>query len=429
MIEYESLEKKFLVLYPNSNQATYKTLMNFSDDLGRPYQRWYRYKEGFSIELVKQIILEFSNKKGGKILDPFVGSGSTLIGANDLGMIGIGFEVNPFAYFLAKTKLNNYSEYDILNFKIAQKKILKKNITKSEVYNLPLLSFSNNVFQYNIEQYFMTIKQRIDKYENENVKNLLMLGWLSCLENISNYKKAGNGLKKRNYVHPRVFNEFDIYNLLNSQYQKMTEDLEQKKIKFDVKIYNESSIYLNKFIQNESIQGVIFSPPYANCFDYTEIYKLELWFGNFVSQYSDLKILRNKSIRSHLNGNFKDEISNIKTTEFLDNIILEIENKKLWDKKIPIMLRLYFTDMFKILDQSYSVLENKGFCAIVIGNSSYGGTIIPTDLILSEYAAKIGFTVERIEIGRYLITSSQQYHLTIENKKYLRESIICLTKK
>ncbi len=103
--KYIELENRYRVIYPESSNATYTSLLNYSDDLSKPFQRWYRYKEGFSVELVKQLIREYSIHKKGIILDPFSGSGSTLLAANDMGYSGVGFEVNPFSYFLAKCKL------------------------------------------------------------------------------------------------------------------------------------------------------------------------------------------------------------------------------------------------------------------------------------------------------------------------------------
>ena len=47
---FNSIEKKYNMIYPGSENATYSSLLNFSDDLSKPFQRWYRYKEGFSIE-------------------------------------------------------------------------------------------------------------------------------------------------------------------------------------------------------------------------------------------------------------------------------------------------------------------------------------------------------------------------------------------
>ena len=38
----------------------------------------------------------------------------------------------------------------------------------------------------------------------------------------------------------------------------------------------------------------LFSPPYVNCFDYFEVYKIELWFGDFINNYDQLRLLRKK---------------------------------------------------------------------------------------------------------------------------------------
>ena len=102
--------------------------------------------------------------------------------------------------------------------------------------------------------------------------------------------------------------------------------------------------------------------------------------------------------------------------------------QKLWDKKIPKMLKLYYDDMFNVIDQCYEALNINGFCSIVVGNSAYGGIVFPADLILAQYAESIGFKVDKIEIDRYIITSSQQYEITKDAGKYLRESVICLVK-
>ena len=183
---------------------------------------------------------------------------------------------------------------------------------------------------------------------------------------------------------------------------------------------------MNKYLKNNSVDGIIFSPPYANCFDYTEIYKLELWFGGFVHEYADLKKLRCKSLHSHLNGNLNPEVES--RSEFLSILVDKLSEKKLWDKKIPKMLKLYYDDMFNVIDQCYEALNINGFCSIVVGNSAYGGIVFPADLILAQYAESIGFKVDKIEIDRYIITSSQQYEITKDAGKYLRESVICLVK-
>ena len=151
-----------------------------------------------------------------------------------------------------------------------------------------------------------------------------------------------------------------------------------------------------------------------------------MWFGGFVRKYDDLKALRKASLHSHLNGDLNIEVPS--KSEFLGSLLEELETKELWDRKIPRMLKLYYNDMFNVIDECYRVLKKGGFCSIVVGNSAYGGIVFPADLILSEYAEKIGFTVDKIEVDRFIITSSQQYEMTKETGKYLRESVVCLVK-
>lgn len=427
---YKLYEEKFNVIYPESSNATYVSLMNYSDEMDKPFQRWYRYKEGYSTELVQAIIKEYNTNPEGIILDPFMGSGTTLLAASKLGLKSIGFEVNPFSYFLSRLKLKNYTQEFIEEFRKSYLRLLKISIDNNDEFELPLLSTSKNVFDENIRHFYMGFKNLIksDLSISDDIKDLLMLGWLSCLEYISNYKKSGNGLKKRKYVNPRIITIDDICNILNNQYSNMYEDMKNNNIVYNVDLYNDTCLNM-KNIKDKAISGIIFSPPYANCFDYTEIYKLELWFGDFVKEYSDLKKLRLKSLRSHLNGvDLNTENVELKTIDFLENLIPMIEEKELWSKKIPSMLRCYFHDMFTLLEDCYRVLEDDGFCSIIVSNSAYGGIIVPTDLILADYAEKIGFEVDKIEVDRYIITSSQQYEATKENKQFLRESLICLKK-
>ena len=427
---FENIEKNFNVIYPDNPNATYESILNYSKEKDAPFQRWYRYKEGFSIQFVNKIIEEFGHSKITKILDPFSGSGTTIIAANKLGVDGIGFEVNPFSFFLMKVKQDEYSSDEIEKFEYEYKKIISElSIGDLEEYCLPDLSFADKVFQDEAESTFMSCKTKIKKIDNSKVYNLLFLGWLSCIEELSNYRKAGNGLKKRKTVKPIIVTGKTVIEKLENQYKIMLTDLKDKcHISNKNTIYNESCLNFSDKVGKNSVDGIIFSPPYANCFDYTEIYKLELWFGEFVNSYSDLRTLRTKSLKSHLNFKYQfDDLTN-SPIETLNRQLELIKDVKLWDKRIPQMLYGYFDDMFNVIDNCYEALKKDGFCAIVVGNSAYGGIIVPTDLILSQYAKQIGFEVCKIEVDRYIITSSQQYEKTKENGKYLRESVICLKK-
>lgn len=427
---FRDIEKNYKVIYPNNENATYESILNYSTEKDNPFQRWYRYKEGFSMQFIEKITEEYGDSKTKTLLDPFSGSGTTVLTANKMGYRGIGFEVNPFSYFLMDVKQRNYSGEEVTLFEEEYKRILNElQNDQFEVYELPKLSISAKVFQKEAEVAMMSCKVKIYKLEGSKVRDLLFLGWLACIEELSDYRKAGNGLKKRKTVKPIIVGKSDVIKKLELQYRHMLSDIKTDEILHQSNvIFNKSCLNFSERLGESVLDGIIFSPPYANCFDYTEIYKLELWFGDFVKSYDDLKTLRNKSLRSHLNVKYENENLISDRSELLNQQLESVCKAELWDKRIPKMIFSYFEDMFNIIDNCYKSLRKDGFCAIVVGNSAYGGIIVPTDLILAQYAESIGFRVDKIEVDRYIITSSQQYEKTKENGKYLRESVICLVK-
>ena len=92
------------------------------------------------------------------------------------------------------------------------------------------------------------------------------------------------------------------------------------------------------------------------------------------------------------------------------------------------MIRLYFQEMQDLLKMSYDKLKSSGKMIIVVGNSSYGGQPLLTDLILANLAESIGYRIEQIIVARKNETASQQYKKIGKKIRYIRESLIVLKK-
>ena len=431
---YEKFEKRYKVEYPQINNATYYNIVNYAYDLDKPIQRWYRYKEGYSLDLNDKIFREFSVGREDTICDPFCGGGSTLLCSFLRKVKSVGFEVNPFTVLLAKVKTRFYSQQEI---KALENQIKKINQVASNGNNLskPKLSFIDKVFDSEVLELLLAYQEYILSINNEKVRDLILLAWFSILEEVSNYRKAGNGLKRKRRIEQTTLigKKENTRYLLKTKLNMMLKDLEVFRGKvskeYEPEIYNVSALEMQKYLSKGSLKGVIFSPPYANCFDYTEIYKIELWMGNFVKEYSDLKKLRKAALRSYLSVayNGANNKGTLKIAE-LKEILETLSKKELWDKRIPVMVNGYFEDMSVALTKVYESLKPKGFCCIVVSNSAYGGIVIPTDLLICRIAESIGFENLKVEVARYIITSSQQYKQTEFQKRYLRESIIYLKK-
>ena len=103
--------------------------------------------------------------------------------------------------------------------------------------------------------------------------------------------------------------------------------------------------------------------------------------------------------------------------------------KDLRTRKVPKMLKGYFTDMDCVLQACSDILTSGGYCGIVVDQSSYLGKIIPTDLLLAYFGEQHGFEVKNIIVCRRAKTSSQQMNAFPYLKECLRESIVVLQRK
>ena len=97
-------------------------------------------------------------------------------------------------------------------------------------------------------------------------------------------------------------------------------------------------------------------------------------------------------------------------------------------RKVPNMIRGYFSDMKDVLEECFALLDLGGTCSIVVDQSVYLGKIVPTDLLLANIGESLGFRIEKIVICREAKTSGQQYQLFPYLKGALRESIVILKK-
>jgi hypothetical protein len=71
-----------------------RQLVSFQANKERPIFRWFRYKEGFSAQLV-EYLLDKLDLQEGCLLDPFAGIGTTLFTASQRGIASVGIELLP----------------------------------------------------------------------------------------------------------------------------------------------------------------------------------------------------------------------------------------------------------------------------------------------------------------------------------------------
>lgn len=420
--------------------SSFSSQVHFQHAHQTPVQRWFPYREGYSVKLVDTFIKELGIT--GNVFDPFVGSGTTLLASrmNDLNSFGI--DVNPISVLVSQVENEQYARADVVAIEEGIKRL--QTIVRSDKIYQTSFELADRVFNEEILQALLQFREHIVGLQNNKVRDLFFVAWLAIIEDVSNIKKEGNGIKYKNrrrtptgYIDiekedwekgafPSDKFAFIKRNLL-TRLGMITTDVHSQYGKCEKKpaVFRSSCLEFDKHFDDE-IQFTFFSPPYCNCFDYFEIHKVEIWLGGFVSSKEEFRSLRNSGFRSNTNALNHKPVAY--RNAHLDKTIALFDPEKLWNEKIPLVVRGYFDDMHMLLAKLYQRTPQSGFVGIVVGNSAYTGVIIPTDILVADIAQEVGFKVRNVFVTRHLTTSSQQKQHLEFLRDYLRESIVLLEK-
>lgn len=430
---FSQLEGRYTI---TDEENLFRNLVNPSLSKNQPYYGWARYREAYSGELVKELIKRsnLSNKKH-FIYDPMVGSGATLLASTELEFDSLGNDVNPYAVDISNAKLHKYKREDL--------KIVRDFVENSKIPNAKGVAHFQRMME-NCSRYFnanhkatlQKISDQIALIKRTGARKLLDAVWLMILEDCSNRKKDGNGLATRETTVTDVWEHFRTATI------KTIQDIEAEPLPENVttKAVMDSAFNAQKIIDQFSkrtekrLGAIIFSPPYANSFDYFESYKLELLCGYYTQ--TEFIEARKSAIRNYRKGYGYDLVSNNKYVNQLCEAIREripakeartgvTDNRS---RLVPNLLVGYFEDMEKTLKAFSDSMPKGSYCYIVVDQSAYLGVVIPTDLILADIADKHGLNVERVIKCRTAKTSAQQLKEYPYLRSVLRESIVVLQK-
>jgi site-specific DNA-methyltransferase (adenine-specific) len=412
-------------------------LVHWGGGADRPIHRWFRYREGFSPALIAALGLD------GRILDPFCGSGSILVGAAEQGRAATGIDVNPLAAFVARVKLSPLRPPDVA----AAGAFLdgfEAGVAGVDPWPTPALRIAGKVFEPRILDAVLRLRTLIEaRAVTPRQRNFLLLAWLATLQPVGSYFKEGNGIKYRSrrrrpgrYV-ARPDGQWQlarfgadqaafVWAAFRQQLSGMLADVPAWRTGRwrDQQVIEGDALEALASQATASFDSVVFSPPYLNRFDYFESQKVELWFGGFVDSYAGLLALRKRSLRSHLGAALDRDVV---TRPEVESLVERLDAGSYAVRmRVPDLIRGYFSDMAAVLRHCRRVLAPGGRCCVVVGNSAYGGVIIPTDSLLARLGLAAGFGAATVVPVRHLTVAPQQRNELRGREAQMRESVVVL---
>lgn len=413
------------------------------------------YKGKFYPQLAKGLINLSGLENGSCILDPFCGSGTTLLEGYLNGHRAHGCDMNPLAAKIARAKVGILDvNPDVLRETVGT---LLKKMEQAPAPNRPngdRNQFSENALD-EIEKWFPPpvvaklnwMLGTIRGVSDGVICDFLEVVLSSIIRDISH--QDPNDLRIRRRKIP--FKDADVFSFFWDKLENQYERIEKF---WSVRGYSPNKFHPAKVREGDSrkwesfkemgISGgtvdlILTSPPYATALPYIDTDRLSLLvlFGlestqrrpveqNLVGS-REITTGERKRLEELLNSN-RDGLPEV-ATNYLIDLHRKVSTTEVGfrRKNMPALLLRFFQDMNAILGHCYRALKNGGQAMIVIGDNKIeiDGIYerIPTTVFVEEIALRCGFTsLERIDIS---VTTENLVHI----KNAITENVVLRLKR
>ena len=254
----------------------------FTDNMKLPVHRWFRYSAGFSAEWAEKLIQE---RAPSCVLDPFAGSGTTLLAAEAAGVLAFGYESHPFVARIARAKTHwNQPEGKLIEAKSELLRVASQERALSTLNVVPDLlakCYMPEVLQklFALRDAYLSCAERYDP----EISELLWLAITAILRSCSFV-----GTAQWQYILPnkRKSKALDPFTAFEQKVTEMTFDmavLRNSGCRSDARILLHDARTVSADVPRNSVELVVTSPPYPNNYDYADATRLEMTFWGRIS--------------------------------------------------------------------------------------------------------------------------------------------------
>ena len=409
---------------------------------------WYRFVLSFPAHLVRTYIDRFALTPSHTVLDPFCGTGTTIVECKKHGIPSVGIEPNPMAVFASRTKVTWDIDADGLVAhasriaKLTLQRFQEEGIEDQgglPLFELPRTNApSLRLLSPELEKLLLT--DSISPLPLH--KTLLLLETLEASkdsaftahEHLALAKSLVNEISNLHFgpevgVGPAKPDAAVVGPWLRAV-KSVAGDIRhlQQKANTSAKVHQADARDLVTLLPPESIDAVITSPPYPNEKDYTRTTRLESVLLGFIKSKDDLRRLKQNLVRSNTRSVYKsdtddrlvahhDEIQRI--AEAIEARRIELGKTSGFERLYARVTKLYFGGMLRHLMDLRPILRPGAQLAYVVGDqASYLRIMIRTGQLLADLAKSVGYEVVGLDLFRTRLATA--------TRDQLREEVVVL---
>ena len=260
---FDSQYDKLAAIDWNFNNAEQDALTNI-----------HPYPARFIPDIPRTLITILGCDEDSVVLDPFCGSGTTLVEANRAGMDAVGVDLNPIACLISSVKTQELPE----NFWSAANDVYEgAKRTIDSCIDIPSIPNLDHWFKADVQKALSSLLQQIETQDEGAVKNALKLALSSIVVRVSNQESDTRyAAVDNNYTASDVFTAFlGACKRISTIERNFIAKPEQSKI------INQDVLMVRPADIAKPVGLVITSPPYPNAYEYWLYHKYRMWWLGF----------------------------------------------------------------------------------------------------------------------------------------------------
>jgi DNA modification methylase len=417
-----------------------------------PIHRWIPWIAGFSRDFVAGAIDQHLHRANSTILDPFAGVGTTLVEGMLEGHNVIGFEINPYPYLAAKTKLDiakvNHDHFtgQIKAFRTFYESAIRIGATPQ---SHPPRGFQSRIpfFSPRVLEKVLYVQDFINTLEDSTIKDLFRLAFASTMVTYSNYSYEPS-LATRASSGKQNIDDASVGETILQKLLLMADDIRWFFHRFtrqperEYRVVHDSFFRATDHLRPETVDLIITSPPYLNNYHYNRNTRPHLYWLGYANQPSDFKTLEASNFGTYWQtARDQDpiELAFCLPNSDLESV-LSLLRQTHPEKGIyggsgwANYAAAYFNDCLRFAQQAHYALKPGGVALVVVGNSILQGIMFATDKYLAEISELAGFDVISIDVARSTrvgnsIIQSAVRAAKASTKQRLYEAVVKLRKR